>query len=463
MKKYKWHYIVGMILAGALCIFRLDTSTDCVLEMALTARLHKGNFSYSPFTGVDLAMPAFWTPMTYVYSVLAQLFDVHPVLIGKFLMPLVVMFLFVTAWKMLFEQLLGKNKRAEIALWILLISSLVFCFSKPYDFTGLWESPWTDKSMILYVLLPLTGALVIWIIKKMLYKMKKINDAEQIAERDVLDHIDGYLKIQNRCLTLSLALWGVAVVLAIVFKGCILFNSTFAFPDNRFKMNKEIMEIREKVESIPEVRMLAPFEVGIQIRDCDDKVKLVCSPYDMIQIDSIKEAVGKYPEANIVVIPKAEADEEVLYTLGYAKFDVTEEYEIYKYVPDLGKYTVTQFATVTELQSMIYTITDWDDHLVIIDGGWKEDAKGIHNFIMDHGGRVDVWIITHPHPDHAGAFNEIYVSGDVEIGTIYTVPMDYEIYKNKANWWDVFEIYEEFVALTKNAENIVYSNFAHRF
>ncbi len=458
MKKYKCHYFVGMIFATVLCIFRLDTSTDCVLEMALTAVLHKGDFSYSPFTGEIMAMPVYWSPMTWVYMVLAQILDVHPVLIGKFLMPLVVVFLFITAWKMILEQLLGKNRRTETALWILLISSLVFCFSKPYDFTGLWESPWTDKSIVIYVLLPLTVAALIWMAKKIFYKIKCIPDMEQSNKRDVMDHISGCLKIKKKFFTLFLTFWAVSVVAAIAFNGCILFNSTYAFPDNRFKMNKEIMEIREMVEGVPEVKMLAPFEIGMQIRDCDDKVKLVCSPYDETEIGSIKETLKKYNDANIVVLPKENADEDVLYTLGYTRMGITEEYEIYKFVPDLGKYTVTQFATVTELQSMIYIITDWEGHLIIVDGGWKEDAKGLLNLIMDHGGRVDAWIITHPHPDHVGAFNGVYASGKVEIGTIYTVPMDYEIYKSKANWWDVFEIYDEFVNLTTGSDNLVYLN-----
>lgn len=275
MKKYKCHYFVGMIFATVLCIFRLDTSTDCVLEMALTAVLHKGDFSYSPFTGEIMAMPVYWSPMTWVYMVLAQILDVHPVLIGKFLMPLVVVFLFITAWKMILEQLLGKNRRTETALWLLLISSLVFCFSKPYDFTGLWESPWTDKSIVIYVLLPLTVAALIWMAKKIFYKIKSIPDMEQSNKRDVMDHISGCLKIKKKFFTLFLTFWAVSVVAAIAFNGCILFNSTYAFPDNRFKMNKEIMEIREMVEGVPEVKMLAPFEIGMQIRDCDDKVKLV--------------------------------------------------------------------------------------------------------------------------------------------------------------------------------------------
>ena len=62
-------------------------------------------------------------------------------------------------------------------------------------------------------------------------------------------------------------------------------NSTFSIPDNRFKMDKEIMDVREMVESIPEVIMLAPTEVALQIQDCDEKVKLIDNPDKMADIN----------------------------------------------------------------------------------------------------------------------------------------------------------------------------------
>ena len=115
-----------------------------------------------------------------------------------------------------------------------------------------------------------------------------------------------------------------------------------------------------------------------------------------------------------------------------------------------GKYSVTQYASVTGRQAMIYTITDREGHLVVIDGGWREDAGQLLSIINEqHDGHVDAWILTPPHPDHIGAFNEIYASGQVEIDKIYTVPVDYEIYKGKAQEWDEFSVYEEFVRLTE--------------
>lgn len=247
--------------------------------------------------------------------------------------------------------------------------------------------------------------------------------------------------------------------MAIGLNGCILFNSTYAFPDNRFKMDKEIMDVREMLEDIPEVKMLAPFEVSVQIQDCDAKVKLVCdNPSELCDMQSIDGMLNRYPDANIVVLPSTDADESLLYSLEYLKIGSTENYEVYKFVPNLGKYIVTQYASVTGAQSMIYTINDWNNHFIIIDGGWKEDTDWLLKCIKDNGGKVDVWIITHPHPDHVGAFNGVYASGVVEIGTIYTVPMDYEIYQGRAHWWDEFEIYDEFVNLTTEADNIVYLN-----
>lgn len=121
-----------------------------------------------------------------------------------------------------------------------------------------------------------------------------------------------------------------------------------------------------------------------------------------------------------------------------------------------GRYKVTQYASVTNSNSLIYTITDWEGHLIIVDGGWEQDADQMLKIIKDNGGKVDAWIITHPHPDHVGCFNVIYESGLVPIDTIYTIPMNYAMYKNRAQYWDGFEFYEKFRDLTTGADNIVY-------
>lgn len=124
--------------------------------------------------------------------------------------------------------------------------------------------------------------------------------------------------------------------------------------------------------------------------------------------------------------------------------------------PREAAYTITQYASVTGRQGMCYLITDREGHLAVVDGGWKEDGEWLLELLVEKGGKVDAWILTHPHPDHVGAFNGIYASGLVDISTIYAVPVDHDLYQAKAQPWDEFGVYEEFLKLTEGADNLVY-------
>ena len=72
------------------------------------------------------------------------------------------------------------------------------------------------------------------------------------------------------------------------------------------------------------------------------------------------------------------------------------------YIPDLSReYLVTQYPDATGVQGTFYTITN-DDTLIIIDGGWADNESAVREVIAEHGNKVDAWIISHPHKDHAG-------------------------------------------------------------
>ena len=65
-------------------------------------------------------------------------------------------------------------------------------------------------------------------------------------------------------------------------------------------------------------------------------------------------------------------------------------------------------------QSMFYTIKGSNGKLIVIDGGWTDQEAFVRKIIRSLGNKVDLWIITHPHPDHAGAFIKIFSSpGDI--------------------------------------------------
>lgn len=45
--------------------------------------------------------------------------------------------------------------------------------------------------------------------------------------------------------------------------------------------------------------------------------------------------------------------------------------------------------------------------VIVVDGGRAEDAQHLIDTINAHGGRVSLWLITHPHDDHLGALTQI--------------------------------------------------------
>lgn len=120
-------------------------------------------------------------------------------------------------------------------------------------------------------------------------------------------------------------------------------------------------------------------------------------------------------------------------------------------------YTITQYGDPAGNQSMFYTIQNDEEGCIIIDGGYRTDEQTVQDVIKSAGNVVTAWILTHPHPDHIGAFNRIYANPDgIEIQDIYTVSMDYEKYKAQAHDWEQFDVYEEFLSVTKDADNVTY-------
>ena len=121
------------------------------------------------------------------------------------------------------------------------------------------------------------------------------------------------------------------------------------------------------------------------------------------------------------------------------------------------EWKITQYPSETNGQIMFYTIVAPDGRLAVIDGGYTYEYTYVRDILQALGGKVNSWILTHPHPDHMGAFIEIYRDPDgVEIDHIYTIDLDYDEYKQKAQPWDEFQIFETFSTLTKDTDNVTY-------
>jgi L-ascorbate metabolism protein UlaG (beta-lactamase superfamily) len=77
-------------------------------------------------------------------------------------------------------------------------------------------------------------------------------------------------------------------------------------------------------------------------------------------------------------------------------------------LPEAGTFRLWQLPPQTDRNVMMsYVAQSPSGKLVVIDGGWTEDAPYLHKFLRNLGGHVDTWFITHQHDDHLGAVTPI--------------------------------------------------------
>lgn len=77
--------------------------------------------------------------------------------------------------------------------------------------------------------------------------------------------------------------------------------------------------------------------------------------------------------------------------------------------------------STTGAQNLSIVIKSPHGKLIVIDGGWEADADKLSSLILQQGGKVDAWLITHPHEDHVGALCAILhdSSRKIKIDKIY--------------------------------------------
>lgn len=106
-------------------------------------------------------------------------------------------------------------------------------------------------------------------------------------------------------------------------------------------------------------------------------------------------------------------------------------------------------------QSMFYTIKGSNGKLIVVDGGWGGYHQRVRNIIKNNGGTVDLWIITHPHPDHAGAFNRIFADPQgIKIKKIYAPKIDSARYNKYKRAWDDYPVYQRFMSVISGSRKI---------
>lgn len=94
---------------------------------------------------------------------------------------------------------------------------------------------------------------------------------------------------------------------------------------------------------------------------------------------------------------------------------------------------LTQLQANSHRQMMGYIIKTSENKVIVIDGGTSEDAPNLEKHISELGNKVDVWFITHPHSDHAGAIKKIIEETEIQIDKIYYTMNDIEWYQQYAS------------------------------
>lgn len=107
---------------------------------------------------------------------------------------------------------------------------------------------------------------------------------------------------------------------------------------------------------------------------------------------------------NVELVTEGEKAKE-LETQGKTEKEITDRTE-----PILGGAELTMLAGQTKAQMMSFLLETKKGSLIVVDGGWWDDADYLKEQIKQRGGHVSAWFLTHAHTDHVGALLNILQS-----------------------------------------------------
>lgn len=261
----------------------------------------------------------------------------------------------------------------------------------------------------------------------------------------------------------------IGVILAAVGKS-LLTNGFFSKATNRYKLSNETLEVCEYLSNNhAEDKAIIDMDILVEVHQYDATIPMYygrwsTSQYIEIQLNSgdenvIDEYLDKAIEAgcSIIVLDNNVIYEEILQKRGWTREDAIGVYNVYKYIGN--QWILTNYADESGNQGMFYTLyNQTTGELIVVDSGWRENANQVSQVILEYGGKVSAWFLTHFDNDHVDAFNEVYehrVDNGIEIEQIYITPLDYDYYMTTLRDWDTPESYSKFIGLTEDSGDIV--------
>lgn len=262
---------------------------------------------------------------------------------------------------------------------------------------------------------------------------------------------------------------GTLVVLFVVMvSGHNLYQEEwFVKAENVNKVPSDVMQLSALFQEYDgPIEIMAPTELLPYIRQVDSKFSLLYGRGDILTIS--EELRSEAPDVDMLlshakstgtdylIVPYREDILQQYIQLGCEVVGYTDRYVVLK--QNYPAWVLKQYADDSGRQGMFYTLQNTTDGaLFIVDGGNPENEEQVREVIREAGGVVTAWFLTHYHPDHIGAFNEIYKDPqDITINQIYATPYDEELFTETAQPWDAIEMLQEFVTETAGEDNVHY-------
>ncbi len=115
------------------------------------------------------------------------------------------------------------------------------------------------------------------------------------------------------------------------------------------------------------------------------------------------------------------------------------------------KNMIYQLNSVTGTQMNSYIVTTAGGRVIVLDGGFREDAENLLTHLRQLTGEamphVDAWILSHPHLDHISCFNEVVERhwDEVRISRVmYNFP-SVQYGEREAQWGSTDRAHREFM------------------
>ena len=117
------------------------------------------------------------------------------------------------------------------------------------------------------------------------------------------------------------------------------------------------------------------------------------------------------------------------------------------------KWTITQELNKVGGHHMFYTIKS-SNGLIVVDGGYPENDWYVKSVIQKSGGTVHLWIITHPHKDHAGAFLRLLNDKSIKIKNIVSLKISNSVFNGSTYYQS--ELFKQFYNTLKKQKHVKY-------